>query len=85
MDCQQSGMSIKAWCRENGIAASSYYHYLRKIRENMLQEKQIVPVELPKTTGSSGIRIESCGITVTLPESVTAEQLTAVLSALKSC
>ena len=47
MDCQQSGMSIKAWCRENGVATSSYYHYLRKIRESMLQEKQLVPLELP--------------------------------------
>ncbi len=85
MDCQQSGMSIKAWCRENGVATSSYYHYLRKIRENMLEEKQLVPLELPKPVSSSEIRIESCGITVTLPESVSAEQLTAVLSALKSC
>ena len=85
MECQQSGMSIKAWCQENGVATSSYYHYLRKIRESMLQEKQLVPVELPKPTGSSGIRIESGEITVTLPESVSAEQLTAILSALKSC
>ena len=83
MDCQQSGMSIKAWCQENGVAVSSYYHYLRKIRESMLQEKQIVPLELPKA--SVGIRIETCGITVTLPETVSPEQLTAILSALKSC
>ena len=85
MDCQQSGMSIKSWCRENGVATSSYYHYLRKIRESMLQESQIVPLELPKHVSPHEIRIESGGITVTLPESVTAEQLTAVLSALKSC
>ena len=85
MACQQSGMSIKAWCRENGVATSSYYHYLRKIRESMLQEKQIVPVELPKPTGSSEIRIETCGITITLPETVSPEQFTAVLSVLKSC
>ena len=85
MDCQQSGMSIKAWCQENSLATSSYYHYLRKIRESILQEKQLVPLELPKPTGSSGIRIESVGITVTLPENVSAEQLTVVLSALKSC
>lgn len=85
LDCQNSGMSIKTWCRENGVATSSYYHYLRKIRESMLQESQIVPLELPKPVSSPEIRIESAGITVTLPESVTAEQLTAVLSALKSC
>ena len=85
IDCQSSGMSVKAWCRENGVATSSYYHYLRKIRESMLQEGQIVPLELPKPVSSPGIRIESAGITVTLPESVSKEQLTAVLSALKSC
>ena len=85
MDCQQSGMKIKAWCRENGVATSSYYHYLRKIRENMLQESRIVPVELPQNACTSGIRIESVGITVTLPETASEEQLTAVLSALKSC
>lgn len=85
IDCQNSGMSIRAWCQENGVATSSYYHYLRKIRESMLQESQLVPLELPKPVSSPEIRIESGGITVTLPENVSAEQLTAVLSALKSC
>ena len=85
MECQQSGMSIKAWCQENGVATSSYYHYLRKIRESMLQEKQLVPLELSKPALSSEIRIETCGITITLPETASAEQLTAILSALKAC
>jgi len=85
MECQQSGMSIKAWCQENGVATRSYYHYLRKIRENMLQEKQLVPLELPKPASSPAIRIESGSITVTLPETASAEQLTAILSVLKSC
>ena len=82
-DCQSSGKSIKAWCRENGVATSSYYHYLRKIRESVLQEGQIVSLELPKPVSSPGILIESAGITITLPENVSPEQLTAVLSALK--
>ena len=82
-DCKNSGMSVKAWCRENGVATSFYYHYLRKIRESVLVENQLVSIEKP--TISEGIRIESAGITVTLPESVSKEQLTAVLSALKSC
>ena len=62
-ECQQSGMSISAWCRENGISKGSYYFHLRKIRESVLQENQIVPVELPKPASSAGIRIESSGKT----------------------
>ena len=85
LDCQNSGMSVKAWCQQNGISTGTYYFHLRKIRESVLEENQIVSLDLPKPVSSSGIRIESGGITITLPETVSAEQLTAVLSALKSC
>ena len=66
--CQSSGMSVKAWCRENGVTTSSYYHYLRKIRESVLEENQLVSIEKPSSVSSDGIRIESAGITVTLPK-----------------
>ena len=85
LDCQNSGMSVKAWCQANGISPDSYYFHLRKIRESVLEENQIIPLEPPKPVSSTGIRIESAGITITLPETVTPEQLTAVLTALKSC
>ena len=85
LECQSSGMSVKAWCQQNGISTGSYYFHLRKIRESVLEENQIIPLEPPKPVSSSGIRIESDSITITLPETVSPEQLTAVLSALKSC
>ena len=85
LDCQNSGMSVKAWCHANGISTGSYYFHLRKIRETVLEENQIVSLDPPNPASSSGIRIESGGITITLPENVSPEQLTAVLSALKSC
>ena len=85
LDCQSSGMSIKAWCQANGISTGAYYFHLRKIRESVLEENQIVSLAPPQPVSSSGIRIESGGITITLPETVSPEQLAAVLSALKSC
>ena len=85
LDCQNSGMSVKSWCRENGISTGSYYFHLRKIRESVLEENQIVSLEPAKAVSSSVIRIESDGITITLPENATPEQVTAVLLALKSC
>ena len=85
LDCQSSGMSVKAWCQQNGISTGSYYFHLRKIRESVLEENQIIPLEPPKPVSSTGIRIESAGITITLPENTAPEQLVAVLSALKSC
>ena len=85
LDCQNSGMSVKAWCQQNGISTGSYYFHLRKIRESVLEENQIIPLEPPKPVSSTGIRIESAGITVTLPENAAPEQLAAILSALKPC
>ena len=85
LDCQNSGMSVKAWCQQNGISTGSYYFHLRKIREWVLEENQIIPLEPPKPVSSTGIRIESAGITITLPGTVTPEQLAAILSALKPC
>lgn len=84
-ECQQSGKSVHAWCKENGIAASTYYKYLRKIRETLLQDNQIVALELPNPESPSDIRIECGAITVTLPGTISGEQLTAILSTLKSC
>ena len=85
LDCQNSGMSVKAWCQQNGISTGSYYFHLRKIRESVLEENQIIPLEPPKPVSSTGIRIESGSITITLPENAAPEQLAAVLSVLKSC
>ena len=42
LDCQNSGMSVKAWCQANGISTGSYYFHLRKIRESVLEENQII-------------------------------------------
>ena len=48
LECQQSGLSVKEWCRQNGIHASTYYARLRKLRENAC--RNIVSIE-PKHLG----------------------------------
>ncbi len=60
---------------------------LTELRESVLQDSRIVPLEVPKpeSLGVSEIRIEAGAITVSLPQSATEEQLTAILSAIKSC
>ena len=84
-DCQSSGMSVKAWCEANNVPRGSYYAQLRKLRETMLTA--VVPVSVPpqESTLPGEIRIETGVIRVTFPAEASAEQLTAVLTALKSC
>ena len=45
LECQQSGLAVTAWCKQNGINPSTYYSRLRKLREKVW--RKIVPIELP--------------------------------------
>ena len=37
-ECQNSGMTIREWCKENGIAPKTYYYRLNKVRLRAMQE-----------------------------------------------
>lgn len=36
-ECQSSGMTVRAWCRENNISKDQYYYWLRKIRNRTVE------------------------------------------------
>ena len=44
-ECQESGLPIKTWCDQHGFKEQSYYYYLKKIRE---QEIENLPIKVPK-------------------------------------
>ena len=82
-ECQQSGLSVKEWCNQNGINTSTYYSRLRKLREKVCSE--IIPIEAPMTETISEIKITSGEIAISLPSNISQETLTKVLMALRSC
>ena len=77
---QQSGQSVRAWCQQNGIRESSYYSWLRIIREEALRETEnrsgaLVRVEPEKLAvetvspqpSSGGIVIRAHGVEAEFP------------------
>ena len=36
-ECRASGMTVKAWCKANGIVEQTYYRNLKMLREEMLK------------------------------------------------
>ena len=81
--CQESGKTVKEWCRDNGIAVGTYYARLWKVRESAITEEQpVFPLTAEK---SAGIRITAGEIDISLPEGASPDQLAAVIGALKSC
>jgi hypothetical protein len=38
--CRDSGITVKAWCAQNGVHPKSYYYWLRKIRTATVEQQQ---------------------------------------------
>ena len=83
---QASGKTVQAWCTENGANIKTFYYWLRKVHEALLEQTEkheIVPVR-PKVPVSEKapidvIRITGKGIAIELPETVSAETLEVIL------
>ncbi|MBP5267486.1 MAG: IS66 family insertion sequence element accessory protein TnpB, partial [Ruminococcus sp.] len=50
-ECQNSGMTVKEWCRKKGIRPNTYYRHQRMVREEQNSnvsgsEQQIIPVSV---------------------------------------
>ena len=50
MDCRQSGLSDYQWCRENDINSSTFYNWVKKLRDVTCQEALIGPVSSHQVT-----------------------------------
>ena len=74
---QASGMTVKQWCKENGIKPNTYYNRLQKVRSHVLDSAPaIVPLNVPRQ--SEGIHIEKNGVQITLPSDTSPETLLAL-------
>lgn len=40
---QSSGLTVRAWCTQNGCSEKSYYYWLRLVRERMLEQAEGQP------------------------------------------
>ena len=75
---QESGMTVAAYCAQNGINIKTYYYRLRKVREQCLEsEPAIVPVAVTRAT--SDIRIEKNGLQISLPSDISADTVLALV------
>ena len=92
---QQSGQSVRAWCRQNGIRENSYYYWLRIIREEALRETEtrngalvrVEPEKLAVETGSpqpsaGGIVIRAHGVETEFPSGTDIGILSAFVKAI---
>ena len=93
---QESGLTVRQWCRENGILPKTFYYRLRVLREeacslmnlepNKAEVKaapEFVRVDLPRPTGrSSGINIKLESAEISISPDASNEHVRMVLEAI---
>ena len=80
VNCNESGMSKTAWCRENNVSIKSFFYWQHKLRMKMIESSptakaaEIVQINLQEetisqepVTSTDVIRIRKKDVTVELP------------------
>ena len=82
--CQESGLSNRAFCRQNGIAEKTFYYWLRKLRETAIEKQpQLVALDDEGSDADDRIHIRFGAAVLDLPSRTNAEAIAAVLQALQ--
>ena len=90
-ECRGSDMSVRAWCRENGISEKTYYYWQRRQYQQMASATEAVSfAEIPQgiQTGQcsgAAAKVSLSGATIEFYHGADAQMIQAILQTLQSC
>lgn len=96
-ECQSSGMSVKAWCKENQLCEQTYYKYLKQFRQELCDQLPVsvaqpekpvvfqkVEVQAPVPGTQAAVIIHLPSATLEIREGTSQQTIQAVLLALQN-
>ena len=85
LECGNSGLSNREFCRQRGISEKTYYYWLRKLRSQMAETvaPQLVTLE-PVAESDDLLQIQYRGAELKLPAGVDMDAVAAILRSLQS-
>ena len=86
--CRNSGLSVKTWCRENGVSEQTYYKWQRRLYELAQNQHENRFAEVtPQALNRSGIAVtvQIGGVELAVHNGADTATVEAVLRAVKSC
>ena len=84
-ECNNSGLTKRAFCQQRGISEKSFYYWLRKLRSQMAEASgpQLVQLE-PTVISDDMLQIQYRGAELKLPASVDIDAVATLLRSLQT-
>ena len=84
-ECNNSGLTKRAFCQQWGISEKNFYYWLRKLRSQMAEASgpQLVQLE-PTVISDDMLQIQYRGAELKLPAGVDIETVAALLRSLQA-
>ena len=86
--CRSSGLSVKTWCRENGVSEQTYYKWQRRLYElaQNQQENRFAEITPQRISNNSiAVTVQIGSVELSVHNGADAATVEAVLRAVKSC
>ena len=92
MACRGSGMTVRAWCRENGLSEKTYYYWQRRLFQTLSEQQvshktafaEITPPQ-PVCSVHVAVTVHISGVEADIHNGADASTVETVLRILKSC
>ena len=94
MACRGSGMTVRAWCQENGLSEKTYYYWQRRLFQALSEQQQaiqqpafaeITPAPKVRPSGGVAVTVRISGVEADIYNGADAVAVETVLRVLKSC
>lgn len=94
MACRSSGMTVRAWCQENGLPEKTYYYWQRRLFQALSEQQQticqpafaeITPEPNVRLSGGVAVTVRISGVEADIYNGADAVAVETVLRILKSC
>ena len=85
-----SGMTVRAWCQENGLSEKTYYYWQRRLFQTLSEQQAVtafaeVTPPKPVCSGNVAVTVRMAGAEADIRSGADAATVETVLRILKSC
>ena len=89
-ECRNSGLTVKRWCKENGVGEQTYYKWQKRVfalakAQHGVQFAEVTPVMGTHETASAAITVHVAGVAADIHNGADPATVETVLRILKLC